>query len=618
MTAQLWSTVVTLTVLSVTVFFFILGRHRSDLISICALLSLMLTGVLTPTEAISGFSNSVILIIGGMFVVGGAIVRSGLAAIISQRILRVAGTNQNLLFALIMFITGIIGALVSNTGTVAIMMPIVVSMALSLEASPGRFLMPLAFMSSMGGMLTLIGNAPNMVANEAYVKAGFESLTLFSFFPVGVVCLCFGMLVLVPFSSYMLARLKKDKGDVKNSGPSLKDLADKYHLAENMHKLRVPPHSGMAGQSLAALGLTGKFGVVIQEIRRGRDTTLSHAEQIAPGPKVVIKAGDTLCALGSEAHVADLIETYSLEHAHGAEKHDAADTYRFEAIGICELVLMSSSRLVGLTVEASSLREQFGVTILGIQRGSQYILEDLRNQVMQSGDALLAQGTWDNIARLEASSSYWVVVGRPQEHAADSGKGNPVFVSVVLVAMIVIMALGILPTVTAVMAAAVAVILGKCFKNMEDVYSFVNWETLVMIATMLPMAVAMEKAGLVRVVSTYMTAVGVAYGPYMALAVVYGVTSALNIVISFTPLTLLVAPVAIQIAVDLGYSPLPFIIGVATSASMCFASSFSTPSNALVVSPGRYTFADYLKVGLPMQVLLGIIMVFVLPLFFPF
>ena len=617
MTAQIWHIAVTLTVLFVTVFFFILGRHRSDLISICALLSLLLAGVLTPTEAISGFSNSVIMIIGGMFVVGGAIVRSGLASIISQRILRVAGTNQNVLFALIMFITGVFGALVSNTGTVAIMMPIVVSMALSLDASPGRFLMPLAFMSSMGGMLTLIGNAPNIVANEAYVKAGFESLTLFSFFPVGVVCFSFGMLVLVPFSSFMLARMEKGKGVVKGSGFSLKELADRYHLDTNMHKLRVLPQSDMVGRSLADIGLTKRFGVLIQGIRRKRDTRLSHTDQIAPGPKVVIEAGDVLYALGSDEHIAELMEACTLKRAHHHGKDSSADTYCFDSIGICELVLMSSSRLVGLTIEASGLRAQFGVTVLGIHRGEQYILEDMRNEVLHSGDALLVQATWDNIVRLEEEATHWVVVGRPREHATVS-KGNPIFVAAVIVLMVVCMTAGFLSTVTAVMAAAVACILGGCFKNMEEVYSFVNWETLVMIATMLPMSMAMEKVGIVHAASTAMTAVGTAYGPYMALAAVYGITSALNIVISFTPLTLLVSPVAIQIAVTLGYSPLPFIIGVATSASMCFASSFSTPSNALVVSPGRYTFLDYLKVGLPMQVLLGIIMVFVLPIFFPF
>ena len=618
MTASLWPTIVTLTVLAATVVCFVLGKFRSDLIALCALLTLMLSGVITPAEALSGFSNTVILTIASMFVIGGAIVRSGLANTISQKILATAGNNQNRLFFLIMFITAIIGSLVSNTGTVAIMMPIVVSLAISLDVTPGRFLMPLAFMSSMGGMLTLIGNPPNMVANDVYVKAGYESLTLFSYFPVGVVCLVFGMLILVPFSSAMLARIKRGTGDIQKRGVSLNDLADKYHLAQHMHKIVVPEHSPMAGQCLVELALTGKFGVVIQEIRRGKDTQLTHARQIAPGPQVCVEEGDVLFVLGVDEQVEAFVRAYKLERAIPVDGDDKDDKYRFESIGICEMVLRSSSRLLGQTVEEAGLRRQFGITLLGIQRGEQYILDGLKDQVLQSGDALLIQGTWETIAHLDEASWNWVVVGRPQEHAGGGRRGNPIFVAAVIALMITSMAIGLLPTVTSAMLAAVAMILGRCFKNMEDVYSFVNWETLIMIAAMLPVSIAMEKTGLVAVISTYMTVLGKAYGPYAALALVYGITSALNIVISFTPLTLLVAPVALQIALDLGLNPLPFIIAVATAASMCFASPFSTPSNALVVSPGRYTFFDYLKIGLPMQALLAVVMVAVLPEFFPF
>ena len=621
MITDIWSTAVTLGVIAGTVVFFAIGKARTDLIALCALLCLMVSGVLTPTEALAGFSSSVILTIAGMFVVGGAIVRSGLAAVISGKILQFAGTSHNLLFMLIMLITALIGALVSNTGTVAIMMPIVVSMARSLGLSPGRFLMPLAFMSSMGGMLTLIGNPPNMVANDVYVKAGFPSLTLFSFFPIGVVCMVFGMLVLAPATYWFLSRRTVSGEDAGADAPSLRSLADKYQLARHTRRLRVPEGSSMVGQSLAALRLTGEFGVTVQEIRRLKGSQFpfaaAHREQIVPGPQTVIRAGDLFYGIGSQESMERLAKAYSLAFV-GGETQDAQDMYRFESIGIGELVLMSSSRMVGQTVEESHIRDLFGVTILGIQRGSQYILEGFTTQVLQAGDALLVQGSWENIARLDEASQHWVVVGRPQDYAQSGKKGTMSFVSIVIVLMIVSMAVGLLPTVTSVMLASVALILGRCFKNMEDVYSCISWETLVMIACMLPLATAMEKTGLLGVASEHMTVIGRSYGPYVALAVIYGLTSALNIIISFTPLTLLVAPVALRIAVDLGVSPLPFILAVATAASMCFASSFSTPSNALVVSVGRYTFLDYLKIGLPLQAALAVIMVFALPLLFPF
>ncbi|MDL2269266.1 SLC13 family permease [Desulfosarcina sp. OttesenSCG-928-A07] len=620
MAADMWPTILTIGVIIGTVIFFVMGRFRTDLIALCALMCLMVGGVLTPAEALTGFSNNIILIIAGMFVVGGAIVNSGLASVISGRILKLAGSNRMLLFMLIMFISGMVGAMVSNTGTVAIMMPIVVSMAYSVDMSPSRFLMPLGFMSSMGGMFTLIGNAPNMVANEVYVRAGYPSLELFSFFPIGVVCFAFGMVILVPATYWYLSRRKGDAKKPEANAPTMRELADKYQLARHMCKMEVPETSPIVGQTLMRLGLTNRFGVAIQEIRRKKKSHFplpgTYTEQISPGPQTAIQAGDILYGVGAVADMERLGSEFGLHLS--VCNDDLDDSYLFDAIGICELVIMSSSRLIGLTVAESGLREQFGVTLLGIQRGSRYILENITAQTVHAGDAFLVQGSWKDIARLDEASQHWVVVGRPQDDTQSDKQGTRIFVAVTLIAMIAVMALNILPTVTAVMLAALIMILGRCFRNMEDVYTCINWETLIMIACMLPLAIAMEKIGLINVIATHMTAVGVHYGPYIALALVYAVTSALNIIISFTPLTLLIAPVALKIAVALNLNPLPFILAVATAASMCFASSFSTPSNALVVSVGRYTFMDFLIIGLPLQILLGIIMVFFLPICFPF
>lgn len=618
-----WPMIITISVLSVTVIFFTIGKFRSDIVALCALLSLVLFGVLTPQEAFSGFSNTIILTIAGVFIIGGAIVNSGLANAISDRILAVAGRNENLLFMLLMLITAMIGSLVSNTGTVAIMMPIVASLSMTLKASPSRFLMPLAFMSSIGGMLTLIGNPGNMVVNDVYVKAGYQSLTLFSFLPVGIVSLIFGMLVLAPATSYYLSRRKTEKGPTKDQGLTLTDLADKYQLARHMYRISVPPDSPMAGQSLLELNLTGTYDIFLQEIRRKRKLPdhfyPKHEQQIAPGPAVVIEADDILYALGSQDHVNALAEAYGLKLIKLKEDEDAKDKYKFESIGICELVLMSASRLVHRTVAESGLREQFGLTILGIQRGNQYLLENIRDQVMLSGDSLLVQGTWENLARLEAFSPHWVVVGRPWDQAGAVGlKSKIPYVAAVLALMIVSMATGLLPTVISVLLAALAMGVGGCFKNVEEAYSSINWETLVMIACMLPMAIAMEKTGMVGIISEYMTDFGLRHGPQAALAIVYSLTSALNIIISATPVALLVAPVTIQVSVDLGVSPLPFVFAVAVSSCMCFASPFSTPSNALVMSAGRYTFFDYLKIGLPLQALMAVVMILVLPRLFPF
>lgn len=617
-----WHGVITLLVLALTVTSFISGKFRADITALCALLALMITGVLSPAEALSGFSNPVIPSIAALFVISGTIVRSGLATRAGERIIKLGNGNQNLLFMLIMLVTIIIGSMVSNTGTVAIMMPIVGGVAHSLGVSQSRFLMPLAFMSSVGGMLTLIGNPCNMVVNDMYAAAGYEPLTLFSFLPVGLVCLGFGMLVIAPATAIYLRKRKSQSGKTRHKAGLLSALADKYHLAENLYELTVPASSAMAGKTLAQLDLPASYGAFIQEIRRRRDNRRRKDgdwEQFDPPAQTVVRPHDTLLMLGQGDKVYSLAEAFKLGISNPDNKNTANRKYVFDSLGICELVLMSSSRMVNRTVEESGLRQQFNITVLGIQRKDKYIMEDLKKQVLNAGDALLVQGTWEDLQHLSDYSEHWVVVGRPQDYAASRPvRGKIPYVLTVLVLMMAVMGTGLLPTVATLLLAAVALGVGGCLRNMEETYSSISWETLVMVGCMLPMAVALKKIGAVSVVADLVIVMGGQYGPWLALAVIYAATSLLNIVISSTPIAVVAAPVALKVAVVLGVSPLPFMFAVATAACMCFASPFSTPSNALVVSAGGYTFLDYLKIGFPLQALMGVVMVLTLPLLFPF
>ncbi len=620
---------VTLGVLALTVIGFVSTKIRNDLVALCSLLLLIVTRVLTPQEAFSGFANSIIFVTAGMFVISTAIVRTGLAAVISNQILAVAGKNTHLLYFLVMIIAAVTGSMVSNIGTVAIMLPIVVGLAMNIGQSPSRFLMPLAFMSSIGGMFTLIGNSPNMVVNDVYVKAGHPTLKLFSFFPVGLVCFLFGLLVLTPVTSFLLHRLVKKKkekqsGDSKQ-GLSLKDLAEKYHLAENLFKVTVPGDSPVVGRRLLDLCWPEKSGVVIQEIDRVERSAgyfgigQPKSVQVAPEPGTVIYPGDTLRVRGSPHSVRTMVDDCRLQLVGPEKESRYQDKDRFVAIGICELILMSSSRLVKRKVCESGLRDHFGLTVLSIHRGDQYIWADIKDQEMQAGDALLVQGAWSSLAKLDEFTHDWVVVGRPKEHAGVGRLREKMpLVAVVLAAMVLSLAFNLVPTVTAVLMAAIALVAGGCFKNMDEAYAAINWENLVMISCLLPMALAMEKTGIVGGISSVLLTLGVKFGPYVALGVIYAAASGLNIVMSTTPVALLVSPVAMNIADSLGYHPLPFLFAVATAASMSFASPFSTPANALVMSAGRYTFGDYMRIGLPLQILMGVVMVFALPRLFPF
>ncbi len=617
---------VTLSVLAIAVFFFVTEKIRSDLVALCALILLMIFNILTPAEALSGFSSSIVIMMVGLFVVGGAIFQTGLAKMISSKILKLAGNSQTKLFILVMLVTSAIGGFVSNTGTVALMMPIVVSMAMAAGVSPSRFLMPLAFASSMGGMMTLIGTPPNLVINETLIEGGFEGLSFFTFLPVGLICVAMGTLALGPLSKMFLTKDNDNDGD-KKKGKSLKDLATEYQLSQNLYRIRVKEGSLLIGKKLHELEIPQRYNINILEIRRRANSSnpfMKTINQKIAGPETVIEENDILYVSGTFERVRVFAADNRLElvDLHQTEEETPpafSGKLRFDEIGIAEVVLLSNASLVGQPVKNSGFREKYKVNILGIQRRKEYILQDLKDERMHSGDVLLVQGEWSAIARLSEEQSEWVVVGQPLAEASKVTLDHKApLAATIMILMILAMVFDIIPAVTAVLAAAVLVVLTGCFRNVEEAYKTINWQSIVLIGGMLPMSLALEKTGTAALVSSgLVTGLG-SYGPLALLAGIYFATSLMTMFISNTATAVLFAPIALHSASEIGASPYPFLFAVTVAASMCFASPFSTPPNALVMSAGRYTFQDYIKVGLPLQILFGIVMVFVLPLLFPF
>ena len=618
--------VITLIILVVASAFFVSGKVRSDIVALCALLALMISGVLTPEEALSGFSNNVVIMMIGLFVVGGAIFQTGLAKMISSRILKLAGTSEIRLFLLVMLVTGAIGAFVSNTGTVALMLPIVVSMANNAGINSRRLLMPLAFASSMGGMMTLIGTPPNLIINDTLTGAGFGSLSFFSFTPVGLICLAVGILVLLPLTKWFLSKEKSD--DTKTvSGKSLHQLAKEYGLSSNLFRLRAVSGSKAVGKTIIEMDVRKVYRLNVLEIRRiesAQHRFLKTVTQKLASADTVIRTGDVLYVRGDMASVNRFVGDMGMELL---DEHDSEMTTRkgrslaFYDIGIAEILLMPSSRIVNQTVKEAGFRDKFNVNVLGIRRKNDYILHDLGEAVIHDGDVLLVQGAWPDIARLSKEDTEWVVLGQPLAEAQKVTLDYKAPVAaVIMVAMIAMMVFDFIPVapVTAVMIAGMLMVLTGCFRNVEAAYKTINWETIVLFAAMLPMSLALEKTGISTFISETMAGGLGSYGPMALLAGVYFTTSFMTMFISNTVTTVLMAPIALQCAMQIGVSPVSFLFAVTVAASMCFASPFSTPPNALVMRAGQYSFMDYVKVGLPLQLMMGVVMILVLPLLFPF
>ena len=618
--------IATLIILLVSAILFVSGKVRSDLVAICALLALLLCQILTPAEGLAGFSNTTVIMMIGLFIVGGGIFQTGLAKMIGSKVMTLAGQSELRLFLLVMIVTSAIGMFVSNTGTVALMLPIVVSMAAAAGSSPRRLLMPLAFASSMGGMMTLIGTPPNLIVSDTLESAGYEPLAFFSFLPVGLVTLVVGILYLLPATRMLTAKEKSKKK--KNTTKSFKDLVNEYGVTDNLFRVHIKEDDSEAiGKTVVDLNIYREYGINVLELRRsnGHNRFVRTVNQQLASPDLMLKQGDVLYLSGDPEMIQKFAADYSLRlldrHTDEIEGSSSNASLDFFDIGVAEILIMPTSSMINRTIIEAGFRSKFSVNVLGIRRKQDYILSDLGTQKIQEGDVLLVQGAWKDIARMKNESSNWVVLGEPLQEASkvtlDYKAPVAAFIMIAMIVMMVVDSIPVAP-VTSVLLAAVLMVITGCVRSVEAAYKTINWQTIVLFAAMLPMSTALEKTGVSEMISgAIVTGLG-GSGPMLLLAGIYAATSVMTIFISNTVTAVLMAPIALQCAMQIGVSPVPFMFAVTVAASMCFASPFSTPPNALVMSAGQYTFMDYVKVGLPLQILMGVVMVFVLPLLFPF
>ena len=631
---------ITLIILVITVAMFIWGRVRADIVALTALAALLVLGILTPAEALAGFSSPIVIMMIGLFVVGGAIMQTGLAKLTGNKLMALSRGNETITFLLVMLVTSFIGAFVSNTGTVALMMPIIMSIAAGSGMQSSRFLMPLAFAGSLGGMLTLIGTPPNLVIDEVLTAAGYQPLAFFSFFPVGIIVIAIGIIVLMPLSKIFLSKSQGNKK--KKNAKSLDDLVDEYRLLDNLHRYIVPLNRTSAardengnvmdivGKTLKELSIQKKYGVSIIEIRNEKKSRLGLVKDVNQNmakSSSTIQVHDTLYIIGDEQKMQRFAQDYGLRKM----KDVKIDFYD---LGLTEIVVMPTSNFVGLRIGEANLRKRFGINVLGVKRGSsssssseggrggsEYITDNLIAAKLHVGDMLLVQGEWTNLAHLTADTTNWVVLDQP-EKTADKvllDYKAPVAAAIMLL-MIAMMVFDFIPVapVTAVIIAGLLTVFAGCFRNVEAAYKTINWESIVLIAAMMPMSTALEKTGASALVSQGLVDSLGAMGPTALLAGIYFTTSLMTMFISNTATAVLMAPIALVAAQQVGVSPYSFLFAVTLGASMCFASPFSTPPNALVMKAGGYTFMDYVKVGLPLQIIIGVVMTFVLPLLFEY
>ncbi|HEY85859.1 MAG TPA: SLC13 family permease [Chloroflexi bacterium] len=615
-----------LAILTAAIILFITEWLRVDVVAIGVVVALMLTGLLSASEALSGFSNSAVLTIAALFVVGGAVLNTGLAGLIGRRILAIAGTSEVRLTVVIMLAVALLSGFMSDTGTVAVLLPAIISLAKSAKVSPSKLLIPLAFGSLLGGAMTLIGTPPNIIVSDLLREEGLRPFAFFDYTPIGVLLLTAGVVFMV-FVGRKLLPDNKPKQDLQRV-ETPDELMDIYRLPESLFRLRVRRGSELVGQTVAASRLGQNFGMSILEILRpaeprpvvkvGRQQLVLQSrtlESIQPTADTVFGLDDILLVQGDGNDAAHAAARWNL----GVQPSGGNDKpiLNTEEAGLAEILLPPRSSLLGKTVVETRFGSTYHLTVLGINRPGADEKLGLKDTTLEFGDTLLVQGPWKNILGLRKRRRDFVVMGQPETMLGAPARNKAPIALLILLGMLAIMVTNILPVVTASMLAALAVILTGCL-SMDDAYEAVNWKSIVLIAGMLPMAIALEKVGLVNLAAEGLTNSVGSFGPLVVLAGLFILTSLFTQVLSNTATTVLVAPIALATAQQLGVQPYAFMMAVAIAASMAFASPVASPVNTLVMGAGNYRFSDYIKAGAPMMLIMLIVTALAVPLLWPF
>lgn len=623
MTPEMW---VAVGILAFAIIFFVTEWLRVDVVALIVVIALMISGLLSPAEAIAGFSNTIVLTIAALFVIGGAVLQTGLAGIIGNQVLKVAGTNPTRLLVVVMITVSLMSAFMSSTGTVAVLLPAVVSLAASVRISSSRLLIPLAYASLLGGALTLIGTPPNLIVSDLLREGGYQPFQFFDFTLLGVLLLAVGII----FMALVGKRLLPERAAVRELArlETPKEIVTRYALPENLFRLRVRSSSALVGKTVAESEFGSQFNVNIIELRRKPEvrTMVQVGESklvwqddktrgVKPPVDMAFRTDDLVLVQGAPDDVALLAASWNLGVQLAQPEDDKALIN--QEVGLAEVLLPPDSSLIGKTLVELQFGGQHRLSVLGIQRPGTQEKLNLKTTSLRFGDILLVQGSWENILFLRKNQRDFVVMGQPEAMIGPVHRHKAPLAALILAGMLIVMIGDFMPLTTVSMLAGLLMILTGCL-SIDEAYGFIDWKSIVLIAGMMPMSTALERVGLVGVVAESMTNTLGAYGPIWVLAGLFLGTALFTQVLSNTATAVLLAPLALASAYNLGVQPHAFLMAVGVAASMAFASPVASPVNTLVMGAGNYRFSDYVKVGIPMVLISALVAILVLPWLWPF
>ncbi len=586
------------------------NRARYDFIALAVVLALMVSGILTPVEALSGFGDPVVILIAALLVVGEMLDRTGVARLVGDGILRYGAGNHTRLLVLIMVAAALLSAVMSSTAVVAIFIPILLRIARQTDIHQSQLLLPMSYAALVSGMLTLIATPPNLVISAALVSHGYAALGFFSFSLLGVI-------VLLAVVAYMLVFGRRWLGGAPTSMQSEQDARPLQALWRDFQgqralvTLRVGAQSRLSGLRLGDARLHKRYGMRVLHLVRPR---LGGYEHFAgPDADFELQPRDTLLTMADEASVSRAASDIDLTPVDLPDR--LQQTMSWEA-GAMIVLIHPNSRLLGRSIKDCRFRSQYGLDVSGIRR-NQEVVDDFVHVPLKSGDSLLVTGPWRRLRALRQQNNDFVVLESPREASEVVPAYQKMWIAIALVSGLVLCSvLDVIPLVAATLIAAIGGVVTRCL-SAADAYRAIQWPSLVLLAGMLPLALALEKTGVSEwLVTLMLTAVGDA-GPQAVLTLLFFVTVLLTNILSNTTSAVLMVPIAIGASETMGVSPYPLALTLLLAASSAFLTPVASPVVTLVVEPGGYRFQDFLRLGAMPVLLVFLVVYWVVPVLFP-
>ncbi len=563
-----------------------LNRWPVDLIALAVLLFLVLTGILTPEEGLSGFSSPVTIIVAATYMLGAGLRRAGVAAVISDVLIRLGGTDERRLIVGLVLISGFLSAFLANIAVFALLLPATLTLAHRHHLRPGKVLLPLSIGCNAGGLLTLLGATPNLAAADILAKAGYPGLGLFTLTPIALPAILFAAFYLA-----MVGARFFPAGELRVPvRPSLREIARQYGLQEGLQELRVRQHSSLVGRPLRDLKLREEYGVSVLEVQRGHDRISP------PPPEMALEPDDLVIVEGRPGAIAHLAARHDLEQRSRIPLEEVAERLP-EDVVLAEVIVPPRSPLVGHTPAEVNLRARFGLHVIALLRDAEAQTEEVRTTTLRAGDSLLVEGPRAGIRR--AVEQGWLIVAYYLEEEPGLRPTPQIWpASAAVLLMIGLAASGYVPLAISSLLAVFLLVLFGALKHYE-MYRVVQWRTVIMIAALLPLGTAMAKSGAADLLARFLSTTAGTWGLRGLVAGFFLLTLLLTQVLSNTAVTVLFTPVAITLARQHGFSPYPLVMATVFGSSSSFLTPLTDVLNVTVREQGRYRFTDYLLASGP-------------------